>query len=152
MCEDKPKRFVVNRSAWRFGGIRFENIFDETSLLNDRGYRCCLGFVASQLGVPDEHLLDAGSPRYAVSSPGAARDMVEQKMDGVLIDRTSAYSFKESDLTREAVLINDECFNREICKNREQKLIETFAKHGFELVFEGDYTEKQKQALAAYDK
>ena len=49
-------KFIVDRQTWfrGEGGLK-------SRLLNKDGQRCCIGFVASQCGVPDEQLLDTSS-------------------------------------------------------------------------------------------
>lgn len=109
--------FVVSLATWYRGSQNAE-------LLTSDGDRCCLGFVATQLGVPDEELLGRDTP----SSIGFAH---QAKVQGVLtqscdpgIDSSFAYA---------AMCINDDRDTSDEYKMRELSALA--ARHGFAMVF-----------------
>lgn len=115
------KRFVVSRATWLRGSFR------ESSLLDRSGRQCCLGFVAEQLGVSRDLLLDesmpedldAQSPAFACIS-GVLANIVGQRGENTV-------------LANAAIAINDD---GDVCdESREVALSELFAAYGYELEF-----------------
>ena len=121
-------QFVVYRNNWRHGGCNHQK-HGFTSLLNNKGYRCCLGFVCQQLGVSDEGLMDIGTPR-------CINDNEQNLLKGVLF----FYGLNNM-LAFNAVIEND---NKHLSNSeRERRLTALFKEHGHELVFEGEYPDDQ---------
>jgi hypothetical protein len=59
------KRLFIDYSKWRCGGdSRATNMLgkEETALLNDKGYMCCLGQWALQFGCEKKDILNEGEP------------------------------------------------------------------------------------------
>lgn len=140
-------RFTVQRNKWRSGGgISTAALAGsgrgETLLLNQHGYRCCLGFVCSQLGVADTDLKFVAGPvalaeRGRFDSKNLPDDLRQQVIEQLRYRQGLQTRSMTSDLTRAAVAIND---NGDISRDeRERKLTDLFATYGHELVFEGEY-------------
>ena len=120
-------RFAVDRSRWRCGDLseRSHGI-GETKLLNEHGYRCCLGFVGHQLGCPDDKMEAHGEP---------AQCNYFRKVIG----RRTEDGWINTRLTDAAMEIND---SEELSRaDREVALKALFKKHGHEIVFRGKYTD-----------
>jgi hypothetical protein len=60
------KQLFIDYSKWRCGGDSGPNKLgkDETALLNDKGYMCCLGQFSLQLGCDRQEILNEGQPRH----------------------------------------------------------------------------------------
>lgn len=58
------KVLTIVRPKWRRGSIEPDKGFGvgRVLLLNEQGFRCCLGFDAAACGVPDAQLLGIGDP------------------------------------------------------------------------------------------
>jgi hypothetical protein len=124
-------KFTIERSTWRCGGFGLKGVTQHgnnyTKLLDKEGFRCCLGSVCSQLGVPDTALLDIAYPRQL-------NDFKEL----VSILRTERPSYAiNSELADHAIDINDSYISFAV---REEKLITLFAEYGHELEFVGVFT------------
>ena len=84
------RKFKVKRSEWNRG------VVGASELLNDAG-RCCLGFVAQQCGVPDEHMRNVASPKSLL--------VCREKLVKLgLIDRDGG---GDTALTKRLIKIND---------------------------------------------
>ncbi len=55
-----PKEFTIDRSKWVHGGN--EDILGVTSLLNDEGNMCCLGFYSKVCGATNSSMLNKDNP------------------------------------------------------------------------------------------
>jgi len=134
--------FTVDRSKWRCGGA---NVWDckkapwadidpsvlgqgGTFLRNRQGYKCCLGFVAEQLGA--KGLTDKEFPR-------TVHPTHKKKLEGVL-----TYEGNHTVLTVLSMRINDS--NKINKKQRESQLRELFKEHGHRMKFVGKYERKSK--------
>jgi len=115
-------KFVVDRSTWNNG--RHGKGLAE--LLNKKGYRCCLGFVASQCGVSDEKLLKVLQPKYLKAWIRPLTDL----------------HFKETELSKIAMDINDSPSLND--DQREFRLKELFAEHGYSIEFVGEYLDTNR--------
>jgi hypothetical protein len=107
------KKFTVKRSSWARGrnGI--------TLLLSDiSNTRCCLGFYAQACGIPDEKLLNKGTPGMVIESNNI-------EWDSDLIDTThQRYSGIDSEITMKLMSINDD--NKLTETERESMLTQMF--------------------------
>lgn len=135
-------KFVVDRSKWRNGGtgedFNISNKYGDTALLNQEGYRCCLGFVCNQLGVEDGMLEDIGQPDDI--------DLNDiNNIDLSTLVRIYDGAYELSELSERAITINDN--GTLSVENRELKLIELFKEFGHELVFEGEYEKDYLELL-----
>jgi len=115
-------KFTVERSRWRNAAHGIGNVL----LLNEDGYKCCLGFVCEQLGV--RSILNRSSPK-TLEVP------VDDFNHWDVVWGVSHW--ENTELSKKAILINDD-----VCltdQEREAQLIELFKKHGHELIFTGEY-------------
>lgn len=123
------KRFVVKRDKWLRGDD------GKTSTLLDRGgCMCCLGFVATQCGVPADSILEEADPSMldadtAKTVPLLAEIYDQDEEDGYAYERV-----RNSKLSNDAIEVNDD--SRLTDAERERHLSELFAAHGYEMVFE----------------
>ena len=125
-----PRRaFVVDRSRWRCGDQAHSSYGvsagkGATYLLNSEGYMCCLGFACMQLfGSKDRQLRQTPSP-----------SRIPRWSDKALLVGTDG---EDTELTTRAIKINDS--ESMPLAEKEEKLIELFAKHNITLTFEGEY-------------
>lgn len=126
-------KFIIERSTWRCGGFGLKGVTQHgnqyTKLLDKEGFRCCLGSVCSQLGVPDEMLLDIAYPRQV------QLDSYKHVLS-ILREELPSHA-NNSILAQEAIDINDSYLSFSV---REEKLIALFAEYGHELEFVGVFT------------
>lgn len=135
--EEKPKKVVISRATWVRGthalgpGNRTYDERGSSMLLNDKGHRCCLGFVGQQLcGVTDE---EAKVSYY----PSGGR--VVQKFRRHLPELFSGYVISEetqrdlSTVCNTILRINDN--NTIKGDRREKELIELFKSIDVEIEF-----------------
>jgi len=107
-------KVVIERAKWVRGGKN-----GWSSLLNDKGCMCCLGFVAKAHGYEDKHLLGAGfTPRDGKTRWSGALSW----LGGI------------GGECAEIAGINDVTGQDEDAV-RERKLTARFAEHGIELEF-----------------
>lgn len=121
-------KFVIDRRSWICGRPTGNNHRPfcslgkgRTELLNADGFMCCLGHIAKQLKpeITDDELKYKSIPSY-----------IEKLRDTILCsDRLT-----NTALTYDAVDINDDTLTT--VSEKEEKLIELFAKAGHEVVFE----------------
>lgn len=97
-------------------------------LLNERGFRCCLGFCASQLGVPDPAMLEMGTPADVGKDVGPLTFRRGDPDDDFA-------SWGDTELTTGAVEINDDPTLSDL--ERESGLESLFEKHGHTIEFTG---------------
>ena len=126
------QKLIIDRRKWRTGGDESDiRIKGPTSLYNDLGYSCCLGFYCRQIGkIRNKVLLD-------VDTPDNLTIKNFNKIE-LLISRDSNNNvYDNSDFTNDAVLINDDsCLSNE---EREEAIIEHFKKANIEVVFKNEY-------------
>lgn len=117
--------FTIDRSKWRCGGIGINGKgLGSVNLLNYQGYMCCLGQIAEQLG--HQSLLNLAEPEH-INEDNLKSD--------ILIEVDDERGIKNSDLSNNAMLINDDS---EInISEREKQLKERFKKDGIKLKFVG---------------
>jgi hypothetical protein len=128
---ERPTEFVVQRSKWLRGG---ESAY--SCLLTTAGHRCCLGFVASQCGVPDGALLKRSTPSVIDCRPG---HVLTTRISPLLLslreDQEDGHEYLvDSPLSEAAIAINDDGSITEA--EREAQLTALFAEHGYALRFE----------------
>lgn len=128
-------KFTIDRSRWVSGvphwGLHSENTtgMGETSLLNEHGFMCCLGFVCRQLGLHSTDIYERGAPDFLILE-------AQDPLVPILLDDKG----NPSRLTALAMNINDD--NGLTPAEREQQLIALFKEHGHEITFEGKYTQQ----------
>ena len=54
-----PKTLTIKRSQWCRGG---KEKYGPSMLCNDRGFRCCLGFLGRACGLKDGQMVDIAAP------------------------------------------------------------------------------------------
>lgn len=123
---DPVKRFVVRREKWMRGLNKYD-----TRLLDDDGKMCCLGFVCVQCGMAPETIHDLGTPEDVASYDCGSPEPVTGVL-GFYDDERGRWC--DNALTRDAISINDDGDIDDA--ERERRLSELFAKHGYEMVFE----------------
>lgn len=119
------QRFVINERTWSEGGRR-----PFTHLLDADGFRCCLGFIASQCGIPDEVLQGVPELRrlpmeYWDKLP---KELRPSQLNGARTREVDA------NLTEEAYSTNDDALFS--LTQREQALQKLFGAKGIQLMFE----------------
>lgn len=120
----------IDRAKWRSGSEgQYSNGKGESCLLNEDGYRCCLGFAAQQLGgLSDKDLLNKLMPVYL---------MREIPRLTVRDDGSGFLPYSNTEFSKEAANINDSSWI--IREQRERSLTQLFAEAGIELTFYGEY-------------
>lgn len=117
---------VIDRRTWRYGGHGLTSLYGKTQLLNDEGFRCCLGFALQQLeGLSDEELLHEGSPA------SLNRDMK------VFTIRTHSSQPDNSDFSYKAIYMNDDALLTK--SDREAELVRLGKEVGIAFEFVGEY-------------
>lgn len=93
---DSQKKTIIDYSRWLARGNEFLGIFYEPMLLNEDGFRCCLGFICQSEGVEDSEMLMVEAP-----------DLLEEPriIDGLTYQDSIA--IVATDLTNDAMNIND---------------------------------------------
>lgn len=123
----KPKTLILDRSNWRCGSqgnYPFRHGDGLTSMLNEEGFRCCLGQFAQQCGVPDEVMERIGGPKTLCN----LKNKYTKTLDWMLCD-----------FGPNAILIND--VEHTSLEAKERLLSELCAKHDIELIIKGEYRE-----------
>jgi len=119
------KEFTINRKTWNRGW--HGGNFGEGKLLNDHGYKCCLGFLGTACGVKDEDLLD-----FAVPS---STYFVDYFPDFLTCETAKYYPSCNGNVEDYIAQINDDkTLDQEV---RESKLTEIFKSFSIKAIFEG---------------
>lgn len=120
----------INRAKWRAGQDSHDPKkscgYGDTLLINDEGFKCCLGFACQQLSrKPINFIIGRGEPEQTglVISPFTKRDKNGDAVNTPLVD--------------EAISINDSYATT--LKSKEKALIKLFAKYDLDLEFFGEY-------------
>jgi hypothetical protein len=127
------EKLVIDRSKWRTGASGNSNTgVGSTSLLNDQGYMCCLGFFCLSAGLKENDVRGAGTPRDAIFDHNINLMPIAESNsdddDGIYID---------THFCDGAVNINDsETIDS---KTREIEIKNHFATVGIEVEFIGEY-------------
>jgi hypothetical protein len=113
---------VVDCKTWRRGGgaqdgVSLTEQFGLTCLLNSKGYKCCLGFAALQLGYTEEEILDVRGPG-GLPRPG-----------NILCTENG----QRTDFSEEAMSTNDNSLISD--QQRMEKLQQIGEEHGVEFEF-----------------
>ena len=124
------KKIRINRAKWRTGKYAKNKTGNgPTLLINNDGYKCCLGFIAQQVSHCKVNEL------YSCGMPNELTFTVKNLSTKIENNRII-----NTDLTKYAVLIND---NLETTpKQKEQKLKRLF-KDVYELEFFGEYAKNE---------
>ena len=116
-------KFVVKRSKWVVN--EDGSLFGDSRLLNEEDKMCCLGFCCRQLGATEDEI-------KGMNLPHRLKDAGERFPMFAVARRRKVHL--ASSLAQKASRINDDrSIDR---KEKERLLIDLFAKHGHEIVFE----------------
>ena len=130
------KEFTIDRSKWRCGGDSNSKLGEGyTQLLNKKGYMCCLGQIAAQMGFDKESIKNIGEP-------ADIDGLNEIIADEFLLARVADYHhlddenhlYYNSDFAAELIRINDD--NTIDTTERERRIIEAAAKHNVTIKFQ----------------
>ncbi len=129
------QQLIIDRKKWRTGGdsVELRRLKGPTSLYNDMGYSCCLGFYCRKIGgIRNNVLLDVGSPDNL-----NIKDFTKIELLVSRDSRDEVYS--DSVFSQIAIDINDDpnLSNEE----REAAIIEHFKKVDIEVIFKNKYPE-----------
>jgi hypothetical protein len=126
-------KVTIDRSKWRTGSFgEFASGRGDTSLLNDEGFMCCLGFCSLAVGVTESEMLNKTLPHWLRSQSNGLDSLVYQ------IDGCFGIESRSTDLSIEAAKINDS--NTIDRATKEKQLLELFKDTDFDIEFIGDYT------------
>jgi hypothetical protein len=129
------QQLIIDRKKWRTGGdsVELRRLKGPTSLYNDMGYSCCLGFYCRKIGgIRNNVLLDVGSPDnlnikdFTKIELLVSRDSRDEVYDG------SVFSQEAIDINDDDSLSNEE---------REAAIIKHFKKVDVEVIFKNKYPE-----------
>lgn len=121
-------KVTIDRSKWRCGCLPNRNGTGPTSLLNEYGYMCCLGFVAKAYGLDEGDIFQVSSPHYS-TIPKDHPYM--QLMHSPIKTHISTETLMDL-----AIDLNDGDALKFL---REEKLINLFSSQNVEIEFIGDY-------------
>jgi hypothetical protein len=130
-------KLEINRKEWRRGPQDVAvAVSDPTALLCKDGTKCCLGFYALQCGLEENRIKGQGEPgelSFDLNEKNLPENM--EKLVKFVDNDEYGMSQGNTQLSLDAMDINDKRFTTEA--EREQKLINLFAKYGVEVVFYG---------------
>lgn len=134
-------KFTVIVPEWRCGGYSpNSNGEGLTGLCNRSGYKCCLGFVTNQLGVPIEVFKAAGNVDsiFCITNPYEIPEEWIGRLKPLLVAEAKLpepdeQKYFDTDFTDAAIKINDD--EDITLQERIQKLKEHFASAGHEIEF-----------------
>lgn len=123
------KQLIIDRSKWRTGGIAYDETHGDTSLLNEKGNMCCLGFYCLQIGeISKNEILEIALPE----------DLNNVNVyDDAMLHLVNQDNLRNTLFTTKAIDINDaeELTNEE----REKNIQEHFKQIDVDVVFINDY-------------
>ena len=126
------KKLIIDRSKWRTGGgcnSKNETGDGATKLLNKEGYMCCLGFACIQSGVPEDKMLDRGTP-------SSLADYIDWKDLYPLIPHLIVSGVNTLFSAKAMALNDDQAIDS---SERERRITKHFAEIGTEVEFTGQY-------------
>ena len=135
----KLYKVTIDRSKWRTGdkGPRATGK-GETKLRNDRGYKCCLGFICRVIQ-PSTKITDCTYP-YTTGNDIPLLTVLNPDYMGLQYQ----YKFKHSAISREAAEINDD-MNTSL-REKEKALKALFKDTPIALEFVGEPTPYHRQS------
>lgn len=136
-------KVVIDRSKWRTGGGGLNQTGEGgTSILNDEGYMCCLGFCMNASKLAKKDLLHKDTPASTLNGLRCNSN----KVSGILrstgvraLTSPTVFSgcFASTELTNEAIDINDAYSTTP--EQKEKQLLELFKDSVFDIEFTGSY-------------
>ena len=125
----KKIEVVIDRSKWRTGYCGKNRTGEgDIRLLNNEGYKCCLGFICGRLKKGIKDFFAPNELDYVV------KDLSHKDIDGCIYD---------TDLTEKAIEINDNSDTTP--QEKEKELKKLFKNSVYKLKFVGRFT-KVKQS------
>jgi len=134
------RKLTVDREHWCRGELG-----GESGLLNDHGNKCCLGFLALDLGFTEHEIQGVGDMSdfdWSKTSVQEALARVDDNLHPIGTINTQADDYggdymaiDVSDFHQAAIKVNDNLKIKEA--TREEQLIELFGNHDVELSFTG---------------
>ena len=119
----KKKVIKINRAKWRTGHDgKYSTGFGATSLHNNNGFKCCLGFVCCQV-------------TKKACRNGSVPNELERNILGLTFYKKD--SWYNTDLARKAISINDN--ERTKPETKEHQLLKLFKNSPYKLEFYGKY-------------
>lgn len=124
---NKKKTIIIDRSKWRTGNNLHSSFnstgYGNTKLLNEEGYKCCLGFIASQ--ATHQKILNSCEPTYCkyIIPELSYRDKYGYVINSTLADN--------------AIKINDNGYTTP--QEKEKSLKQLFKDSRYKLVFKGKF-------------
>jgi len=121
-------KLIIDRKTWARGTPGQAKLLDE-----DCGYRCCLGFLAKECGIPDEALSSVKSFDQFYLLPGKLKwikKVPQFLLDGCRNSDAAQLLMQANDVS----LLHSNLFKSET--EREEWLTKKFAEYDIELVFE----------------
>lgn len=116
--------FIVDRSRWVCGSGDVKRGLGEAEMKNDKGFMCCLGHCARQLGSVE--LIGRTMPSHLARG---------WDIDEIFTINSVPWGSSNSTLSLRAVDINDD--DRIDQKEREKQLRALFIKYGHKIKFTG---------------
>ena len=117
------EKLIIDRERWLRGVMRY----NDSMMLDENGYRCCLGFYAEQIdGVPDKNILMESTPvGCGITAP--LKSLLRSKTDGFHSNSEVAYR---------AMDINDDKSISD--EYREKYITDLFSMAGVKVIFTGE--------------
>ena len=119
-------KYIIDKSKWVFGGLRFNLILGHSYLKNDKGNMCCLGQICKADGVPEKELQNFTRPHA-----------VRHKLPETHWLLCSHSADRDSRVAVDMMSTNDNSMIS--LEDREAYLISAAKAVGHELEFIGDY-------------
>lgn len=116
----KKIKFTVRRKNWLRGNT------DTSTLLNDTGSMCCLGFLGRACGIKQKDLLFR-------DTPASCADIAESYPKSIVKKKKDKTWYVNSDICFQIMNINDK--DKLSLSERESKLKTLFKKAGIEVTF-----------------
>lgn len=125
--------FILDYTKWNHVGKNISEHGD-VILLNDKGYSCCLGLCALQMGINPGRVLGSLDPEH-LSDAYLRKPLQLTKFLKIFTVSDDSHNDKKinNDLADNAIIINDN-----VCitiKQRIERLIALFKEHGHKLQF-----------------
>lgn len=132
------EKLIIDRTKWRTGADgEFKTGEGKTSLLNDLGFMCCLGFECLRRGLKREEILSEGDPVDVFYSTEAYQsNELAAKFGSLLTDHEDEEGdkiFENSEFVNKAININDD--EKTTREEKEKLLLDLFAGEGIEIEF-----------------
>jgi hypothetical protein len=130
MSENNMIKLEIDRSKWACGKNNAKR-GQNSALLDENGFKCCLGFLGSACGLTDKELLHHATPGGAPS---------EKWPKGLLTaDPYSSDILHPLNSTLARTLMNANDDKRRVSNEVEQEIADRLKEIGVEVMFVGEY-------------